>query len=64
MTSTTCLRHYQTLLSSLSLIGAKISKLLPLSGQHEQTRELPELPVVPALPKLPRNYFKHRANDV
>ena len=64
MTSSICLKHYQKLPSSLSLIGAKISKLLLLSGQHEQTRKLPVLPVVLALPKLPRNYFKHRANDV
>ena len=37
MISSTCLKHYQRLLSSLSLVGAKNSKLLLLSGRPEQT---------------------------
>jgi len=37
LVSSTRLKHYQRLLSSLSLIGAKISKLLLLSGRPEQS---------------------------
>jgi hypothetical protein len=41
------LKHYQRLPSSLSVLGAKNSKLLPFSGQREPIRKLQALPQIP-----------------
>lgn len=41
------IKHYQRLLSSLSVIGAKNSQLLQFSGQREPIRKLQALPQIP-----------------